>query len=333
MLRLPQMVGTLVFVACAGCTIAAGQALAAQATPESPGVCADRGAPPGPQLPDVRSNDELMASEAFQRAIADVVRLGIVTGFCELRPDTLTLDLDKGAFTVGSTDYNLSRVFAAYRGLTEYSPATALELRYQERLVGRYTVEGVLWTEKPQPPPAPPPLQAQRTADSTAAVEDRRRGLHFNAGLGGGSFDQQCRGCDFESDLGVSGVLSLGAWLGRKSVAGVEATGWVKEESDRRTKVYSVMATLTRYLSESSGLFLRAGAGLVGYADGFDRTAMGPGFSGRIGYEFGSGKVHVVPYVGYVRSFDGTDLESDGEDLGFNFVISQLQFGLGVSVY
>jgi hypothetical protein len=37
--------------------------------------------------------------------------------------------------------------------------------------------------------------------------------------------------------------------------------------------------------------------------------------------------------VGYVRSFDGTDLKRDGEDVDFNFVISQLQFGVGVTIY
>jgi hypothetical protein len=41
----------------------------------------------------------------------------------------------------------------------------------------------------------------------------------------------------------------------------------------------------------------------------------------------------VGPYVGYVRSFDGTDMKRDGEELDFNFVISQLQFGLGISLY
>jgi hypothetical protein len=40
-----------------------------------------------------------------------------------------------------------------------------------------------------------------------------------------------------------------------------------------------------------------------------------------------------VPYLGYVRTFDGVDLKRNGDDVGFNFVISQFQLGLGVSVY
>jgi hypothetical protein len=71
----------------------------------------------------------------------------------------------------------------------------------------------------------------------------------------------------------------------------------------------------------------------VGYSDDFDFSATALGFSGRLGYEFGGGKARVLPYVGYVRSFDGTDLKRDGEDVDFNFVISQLQFGVGVTIY
>jgi hypothetical protein len=116
-------------------------------------------------------------------------------------------------------------------------------------------------------------------------------------------------------------------------VLGIESTGWTKDVSGVSTQVYSVVGQVTRYLSVTSGLFLRAGAGLVGLRDDADRSASGPGFSGRVGYEIGGGKVHVVPYVGYVRTFDGIDLKHDGDDAGFNFVISQFQFGLGVSVY
>jgi hypothetical protein len=93
------------------------------------------------------------------------------------------------------------------------------------------------------------------------------------------------------------------------------------------------MGQVTRYLSATSGLFLRAGVGWVGYRGDDDLTASGPGFSGRIGYEFLQGKVRIVPYLGYVRTFDGIDLKRDGDEVGFNFVISQFQLGLGVSVY
>ena len=284
----------------------------------------------------MRSNEQLLANENFERAVADVQRLRIMIGFCELRGDTLTVELGDGVFAAASAEYNLGRLYAAYRALTEYNPESALELRFEDRLAGWYTTGGLIWVDRPAPPPAaqqPPTAAAPGDAQVPPAPEDQSRsGLHFGAGLGAGSFDQQCRGCEIDSELGLAGLLSVGRWLGQKTVLGVEATGWSKERSGRRAVVYSLMAQATRYVGATSGLFLRAGAGLVGYSDDFDFSATAPGFAARLGYELGAGKVRVVPYVGYVRTFDGTDLKRDGEDLGFNFVISQLQFGAGIAV-
>ena len=284
----------------------------------------------------MRSNEQLLANENFERAVADVQRLSIVIAFCERRGDTLTVDLGEGAFTAASAEYNLGRLYAAYRALTEYSPESALELRYQDRRAGWYTTAGLTWIERPAPSPAAqqPPTVAPRgdTQVSPSPEGQSRGGVHFGAGLGAGSFDQQCRGCEIDSELGLSGLLSVGKWLGQSTVLGIEATGWSKEQSGRRAVVYSLIAQVTRYAGETSGLFLRAGAGLVGYSDDFDFSAAAPGFAARVGYELGAGKVRVVPYLGYVRTFDGTDLKRDGGDVGFNFVISQLQFGAGIAV-
>ena len=43
--------------------------------------------------------------------------------------------------------------------------------------------------------------------------------------------------------------------------------------------------------------------------------------------------MRIVPYVGYIRTFDGIDMKRDGDTVGFNFVISQFQLGLGVSLH
>jgi hypothetical protein len=326
MLRLPQMVGTVTFVALSG-----GYLPAAGASP--PGtiirppllVCPEPSEAGQPATPGARPNQELMASETFQRAMTDVLRLEIAVRFCELRPDTLTLDLGDGASTSASTEYNLSRLYAAYRALTEFSPETALELRNEDRPAGWYTLGGLAWTEKPAAPPSEPVGEG---GDETA-----RSGFHFNAGVGAGAFDEQCRDCEIDSETGFSGFLSLGGFLDPLTVLGVEGTGWIKDVSGVSTQVYSAMGQVTRYLSANSGLFLRGGVGLVGYHDDADLSATGPGFSGRVGYEFLQGKVHIVPYLGYVRTFDGIDMKRDGDLVGFNFVISQFQLGLGVSVY
>jgi hypothetical protein len=288
--------------------------------------CPEPSEPGQPATPGARANQELMAGETFQHAMTDVLRLGIAVRFCELRPDTLTLDLGDGATTSASTEYNLGRLYAAYRALTEYSPETVLELRHQDRLAGWYTVGGLSWTDKPAQPPA-------AAAGDEEIEETARSGFYFNAGVGAGAFDQQCRGCEIESETGFSGLLALGGFIDPKTVLGIEGTGWTKDESGVSAQVYSAMGQVTRYLGATSGLFLRGGIGLVGYHDDADRSATGPGFSARLGYEFLRGKVHVVPYLGYVRTFDGIDLKRNGDDVGFNFVISQFQFGLGVSVH
>jgi hypothetical protein len=326
--RLPQMVGTLTLVTWAACSLATVDASAA-AVPSARLICPEPGQPPAGQAGATRTNDEFMGNTTFQRAMTDVLRLEIAVRFCELRPDTLTLDLGEGAFTSASTDYNLSRLFAAYRTLTEYSAESVLELRWQDRPVGWYTVGGLTWTDKPTLPPG-----RQRPAEVAAEGEEpARKGFHFNAGAGAGAFDQQCRGCDIDNELGFSGFLSLGGFVNKETVLGVEGTGWTGKQADVSVQLYSAMGTVTRYASATSGLFLRAGIGLVGYHDEDELSANGLGFSGRLGYEIGKGKIHVLPYVGYVRTLDGIDQKRNGNEVGFNFVVSQFQFGLGLSAY
>jgi hypothetical protein len=100
--------------------------------------------------------------------------------------------------------------------------------------------------------------------------------------------------------------------------------------------VYSVTAQVTEYLSTTSGLVLGAGVGIVGYhqdTDSGDRSARAVGFSGRLGYELGTGRVALVPYVGVVRTFGGADIKVDGENAGLNVAISNIQLGLSIAVH
>ena len=92
-----------------------------------------------------RTNEQLLTSVGFRRAIEDVQRLGIVIQYRELRPDTLSLELGDAAFTGASTEYNLGRLYLAYRGTTAYGPDGALDLRHGERRVGLYTKSGLSW--------------------------------------------------------------------------------------------------------------------------------------------------------------------------------------------
>jgi hypothetical protein len=101
-------------------------------------------APPSP-AGEFRTNDELMESVSFRTAVDDVLRLEIITGFRELRPDTLTVDLGDGALTSASTEYNLGRLYLAYRTTTDYSGEGALELQHDGRRVGLYVPGRLTW--------------------------------------------------------------------------------------------------------------------------------------------------------------------------------------------
>jgi hypothetical protein len=86
-----------------------------------------------------------LESAGLRHVVTDLQRLNIVAGYRELRPDTLTVDLEDGAFTSTSTDYNLGRLFLAYRGTTEYRSGGTLELLHNGRRVGLYTKDGLVW--------------------------------------------------------------------------------------------------------------------------------------------------------------------------------------------
>jgi len=101
-------------------------------------------APPRPTS-GIRTNDELLVSTRFSQTMTEVLRMGLVAGFRELRRDTLTVDLDDGAFTSDSTGYHLGRLYLAYRDTTDHDSEGALELHHDGRRVGLYTQRGLSW--------------------------------------------------------------------------------------------------------------------------------------------------------------------------------------------
>lgn len=208
------------------------------------------------------------------------------------------------------------------RGLLVLSPYLAL-------LQGCAAVFGSNSTDRARLDAAPN-IGAVESKKSPAANARVRSGFHYSLGLGAGRADITCDGCVFDSRTGFSGFLSLARAVRQKTLLGVEATGWTKERSGTTVRVYSLMAHLTEYLNRTSGLFLRTGIGLIGFdqdGDFQDLSADGLGFSGRLGYELGTGGVVVVPYVGYVRGLGGAGVRNTDSEV----VISNFQFGLGIA--
>jgi hypothetical protein len=129
--------------------LAQGYSSGSPAGSHSAGVAETRGGSDGVptgQPSRVRTNEELMRSVNFRQAVSDVRRTKVIAGFQELRPDTLTVDLAEGAFTSASADYNLGRLYIAYRGTTDYRREAALELRDSGQRIGWYTQNGLRWT-------------------------------------------------------------------------------------------------------------------------------------------------------------------------------------------
>jgi hypothetical protein len=105
-------------------------------------------APDGPGEPPAdgsfeisRTNAELARDVALRRAMEDVQRLGIADSIREVRPGLLSVLVGPG-YGMSSTDYNLSRLLAAYRGTVEWDHSAVLELRRDHQKLGQFTGSG-----------------------------------------------------------------------------------------------------------------------------------------------------------------------------------------------
>jgi hypothetical protein len=176
---------------------------------------------------------------------------------------------------------------------------------------------------------------AAQSEGPTNYEDSARGGWQLGLGLGAGRADLTCDGCVFDSRTGVSGFLSVARTVGKNTRLGVEGTVWKKEMSPGNdTWVYSVTPHLTQYLLRGSGLFLRGGLGLVGFHSesqaATDIHGIGVGFSSRIGYELGTGRLRIAPYIGLARSLGGVSARADG-DAGVDVTVTSVQFGLSVA--
>ena len=295
-------------------------------------------------------------------AVGDMIRAGIATVVEQGPPGVLRVGVGRAFHAHASREFHFRRLASAYYSWTGEGRPLVVELWEGGQKIGEYsndtfelgpehttplacpedTTAGPCGPNEP-PVPAPvagPPGGPERQAPRLQPSPGRERsGFHGGLGLGAGVADLACRGCEDPSEVGFSGFLSLGAWINDRTVLGVEGTGWTRSESGTSSDVYSLTGTVTRYLGDGGGLFLGAGLGLVGYRQrpgagepGQDVSAKSLGFSGRLGYDIGSGGYVVAPYVGFVRTFDGADFKADGDDVGFNAAFSNLQFGLSIGV-
>lgn len=84
----------------------------------------------------------------FRQAIGDATRLGIVTGYSELRPGRMALTLGPGFSTASTVEYHLKRIYSAYGDYLNHTLAPVLELHDGNGVVGDYSWEGLALRQK-----------------------------------------------------------------------------------------------------------------------------------------------------------------------------------------
>jgi hypothetical protein len=84
----------------------------------------------------------------FRQAIGDAARLGIVTGYSEVRPGRMALTMGPGFSTSSTVEYHLKRIYSAYGDYLHHTLAPVLELHAGNEIVGDYSWEGLALGEK-----------------------------------------------------------------------------------------------------------------------------------------------------------------------------------------
>ncbi len=84
----------------------------------------------------------------FRQAIGDAARLGIVTGYAEVRPGRMELTMGPGFTSASTVEYHLKRIYSAYGDYLNHTLAPVLELHANGALIGDYTWDGLALSEK-----------------------------------------------------------------------------------------------------------------------------------------------------------------------------------------
>jgi len=84
----------------------------------------------------------------FRQAIGDAARLGIVTGYSEVRPGRVALTMGPGFTTSSTVEYHLKRIYSAYGDYLHHTLAPVLELHAGNEIVGDYSWEGLALSAK-----------------------------------------------------------------------------------------------------------------------------------------------------------------------------------------
>lgn len=102
-----------------------------------------------PTAEEVRAETarRLAADRSMREALSDVIRLRIISEYRETKPGLLSLTIGEGFGTATSLEYNLLRLYHAYRGVLYYQLPAILELWDDGRKIGEFTRGGLFLDE------------------------------------------------------------------------------------------------------------------------------------------------------------------------------------------
>jgi hypothetical protein len=130
-----------------------------------------------------------------------------------------------------------------------------------------------------------------------------RAGFWISGGIGVGSLDLACDGCETDRETAPTAVLAMGGTLRPGLLLGGEIEAWAKEIEGVDFSVGHISGVLYWYPRPAAGLFLKGGVGIGGYsADAGplgDEQDSGLGLHGGIGYDVRVGRnLSITPAAG-----------------------------------
>jgi Autotransporter beta-domain len=148
---------------------------------------------------------------------------------------------------------------------------------------------------------------------ASAQRPQTREGFWISGGLGYGSLDTECEGCESERVSGVTALLAMGGTPGAGFLVGGELEGWAREVDGVDRTFGHLSGVVYWYPQSSAGFFVKGGAGVAtlgadaGPAGDFSES--GFAVHGGVGYDVRVGRnLSLTPAAGvFWSSLDAGD--------------------------
>jgi len=175
----------------------------------------------------------------------------------------------------------------------------------------------------------------------SAAHPQERHGFWISLGIGAGSAQVTCDGCEGGRETDFVAHIALGGTLNDHFLLGADTNFWSKEKEGVTVNLYNALATVTFYPVASSGFFLKAGAGLS-FADNDLRNGSttvtvdfgnGLGLIAGAGYDLRIGRnTSITPAVSFWYGRHG-DVKLGGETVFGNWKHNVVDFTVGITFH